>query len=742
VDIKDVLSKEKIVNAVRNLGKLRIKTDHDSLLTMSALALILFVAFTIRILPLRWEIQTGSIHLNEFDPYFHYRLTQYMVKNGFISWAWPTHWIDKQSWYPFGLDYADAGYPGLTMTGALLYDVVTTLGVSISLMEFVALLMPFFGALACFVTYLLGKDMGGKPVGLLAALFTALAPTFIERSDLGWYKHEPIGIFSLVLLAFLFLRAIEEDRPMNSVVKYSLGAGLVCGYLFAGWGASYYGLDLMVLFTFILILLKKYTQRLFLSYSLTLGIGLFIAINVPRIGLGYLSTSVALPAAGVFLLLCLSEVFRGLPSTRRRVIFIIVSLGLIVASFAALWQLGYMGSVAGKFVSVIDPYLRGASEILNSVAEHRIAAWGSLYYEFGIGILFFLAGLYFILKDLNNRNVFLLVFSLTALYFASSMVRLFVIMAPAFGLLAAAGTMGILKPFITLLKEPPRISMKRRFSQEHVGKEFSGLAVVLIFLILMTDLAFPMPKVYSQAYTPVSITAASLPIIPNVPVSQWLDMLQWTQNNLESTTVVCSWWDYGYWLTIQGNVTTLADNATINTTQIENIGFIYMANETQALKMLKVYNASYILVFTTFSYQGSWVGYGDEGKWMWMARISGGAHDRFVYTKFIDESHAWYNETTFGYYNSTQNKWIWNARGTNSTIYKLMGWAKNQWCSAQSVADPDAASVSKPRYFDEAFFSGKTLSVSNAQSYYGGIVPMVALYKIDWALYDADYPNQ
>lgn len=581
----------------------------------------------------------------------------------------------------------------------------------------------------------------------MAALFTALAPTFIERSDLGWYKHEPIGIFALVLLAFLFLRAIEEDRPINSVVKYALGAGAVCGFLFAGWGASYYGLDLMVLFTFVLILLKKYTQRLFLSYSLTFGIGLFIGINVPRVGLEYLFTGVVLPAAGVFLLLCLSELLRGLPSTRRRVIFAAVFLGVLVAGFAALWQLGYMQSVAGKFINALDPFIRGTVPIMESVAEHRIAAWGSLYYEFGIGILFFLAGLYFVLKNLNNRNVFLLVFSLTALYFASSMVRLFVIMAPAFGLLAAAGTMGILKPFITLLKEPPKISVKKRFSQERVGKEFSGLAVVLIFLILMTDLAFPMPKVYSQAYTPVSITAASLPIVPNAPVTEWLNMLQWTQSNLESTTVVCAWWDYGYWLTIQGNVTTLADNATINTTQIENIGFIYMANETQALKMLKVYDASYILVFTTFSTSGSWVGYGDEGKWMWMARISGQARNSYVNPpsgtpQFVDENSAWYNESSFGYYNSTQNKWIWNARGMDTTIYKLMSWAKNQWCSTQSVTDPDAASVSKPRYFDEAFFSGKTLSVNDANTYYGGIVPMVALYKINWALYDAEHPNQ
>jgi len=116
-------------------------------------------------------------------------------------------------------------------------------------------------------------------------------------------------------------------------------------------------------------------------------------------------------------------------------------------------------------------------------------------------------------------------------------------------------------------------------------------------------------------------------------------MLSWTQNNLQSTTVVCAWWDYGYWLSILGNVTSLADNATVNGTQIENIGFIFMAPEDQSMKMLELYNAKYILVFTVLgigqssdgsSYVVQPVGYGDEGKWMWMARISGQARDRFI----------------------------------------------------------------------------------------------------------------
>jgi len=408
--------------------------------------------------------------------------------------------------------------------------------------------------------------------------------------------------------------------------------------------------------------------------------------------------------------------------------------------------LGYMQMLGGKFLSVIDPFARGVSPLVESVAEHRISAWGSIYVEFGIGIIFFVAGLFFALRNLNNKNLFLLIFGLTSLYFASSMVRLLVLMAPAFGLLASIGITGVLKPFNALLREPPKIVTKAKYGLEHVGKEFSGTAIFLIFLILMTNFAFApqsggIPKVYNQAYAPVTITAGSLPIAPPEPVQEWLNMLDWTKSNLDATTVVCSWWDYGYWLALLGNVTSLADNATINTTQIENIGFVFMANEMQALKMLKLYDAKYILVFATLGigqteaggYGASLYGYGDEGKWMWMARISGKAHDRFVSGGFIDAGSAWTDETKFGNYNNETNAWEWNDVGKSSTIYKLMSWGKQRWCD-QNGASPDEAGI-QPEYFKEAYFAGVDLSPSDAGRKYGGLVPLVLLYEIDWQKY-------
>ena len=744
--LPDVLSKENVSNGLKSLGKLRIKISHSSIITFSVLLLILFIAFTIRVFPLRWEIQTGAMHLSEFDPYYQFSLTNYMVKNGLLSPYWPTQWVDKQRWYPDGINMARS-FPALPMTAAFLYNIISALGVNIDLMDFCAIFPAIMGTLACLIIYFVGKDAGGKPVGMFAALFLALSPSFIQRTSLGFFDDETIGIVALLLFIFMFLRAIEDERSVASSLKYSFGSALALAYFVSGWGAAYYPIGLTVLFAFVLILLKRYTQRFLLSYSLTFGLGLFIAINVPFVSPTYLTTSAILPVAGVFVLLFLSEILHNLTSAKSKVLFAALFLVVLVGASITLWHLGYMQELGGKFMSVINPFVREGSPLIESVAEHRISAWGSVYYEFGIGIIFFAAGLFFTLRNLNNKNLFLLIFGLTSLYFACSMVRLLVLMAPAFGLLASIGILGVLKPFSTLLREPPKIVTKAKYGLEHVGKEFSGTAVFLIFLILMTNFAFSpqsggVPKVYSQAYAPITITAGSLPIAPAGPVQDWLNMLDWTESNLDATTVVCAWWDYGYWLALLGNVTSLADNATINTTQIENIGFIFMANETQALQMLKLYNAKYILVFTSLgvgqdSTTGAWgassAGYGDEGKWMWMARISGKAHDRFVSNGFIDEQSMWTDETKFGNYNNETNRWEWNDVGKNSTIHKLMSWGKQRWCD-ENDATPDESGI-QPQYFKEAYFAGLTLSPNSAYSKYGSLVPLVCLYEIDWSTY-------
>jgi len=746
--------KERLGSLNSIFGRLRLQVSHGTIIAYSALFLILFIAFTVRILPIRWEnMAQGSVLLNEFDPYYQYSITNYMVHNGLLSPYWPDAWVNMQKWYPNGLDMSGS-LPALPMTAAVLYQIISVFGVNINLMTFCAILPAFIAAVSCLILYFVGKDMGGRTVGLFAALFLALAPSFLQRSSLGFFDTEVAGVLALVLFIFLFLRSIDSNRSLRGAIFYAIGSGLAIAYFIAGWGVAYYAIGLASLFVLVLVLLKRYSQRMLISYSITFGLALFIGTKVPYISLNYLLTGAVLPVVAVFIVLLVAELLRNNISMRSKMIISISALVAIVGGFVALAVTDKLGGIAGKFVTVLLPVIRASSPLTDSVAEQRISGWGNIYYELGISILFFLVGLYFVLKNPTNRNIFLLIFAATSLYFATSMVRLLVIFAPAFAIIAAMGILGLLKPFYTLLQETPRALAKSKRKLARVSKEYSGLAVFVIFMILVTNFAFSpqtggMPRVISGAFVPTAINSASIPVGGaglSEPVGAWLDAVNWLKNNVNSTDVVVMWWDYGNWLTDLGNVTSMADNTTVNATQIENVGFMYMGNENQSMKMLSSYNperVKYIAVFTVLgisqtssgTYTAYPRGYGDEGKFYWMAKISGQAQQRLTDEGYMTPSSTWTDETAFGSNNQETNLWEWNAQGKQTTIYKLLSYVETQYCTRMTEKGVNISPHEEgatPTYFKEKFFSG--IDVSPLQY---GVVPIVAIYEINWAAYNA-----
>jgi asparagine N-glycosylation enzyme membrane subunit Stt3 len=227
------------------------------------------------------------------------------------------------------------------------------------------------------------------------------------------------------------------------------------------------------------------------------------------------------------------------------------------------------------------------------------------------------------------------------------------------------------------------------------------------------------------------------------------------QGNVKSTDVVVMWWDYGNWLSDLGNVTSLADNTTTNATQIQNVGFIFMGNENQSMAMLNSYGQNrvkYIAVFEVLqisqassgssAYVASPAGYGDEGKWVWMARISGQNKDGLIKAGFMNPETAWTNETTFGSSNPTTGRWQWNDQGLNCTVFELMNHAEVDYAttmtsalSSQGITVSPDQTTTVPTYFQKAYTAG----LNTAPGQYGGLIPLIAIYKIDWATYDAQH---
>ncbi len=63
------------------------------------------------------------------------------------------------------------------------------------------------------------------------------------------------------------------------------------------------------------------------------------------------------------------------------------------------------------------------------------------------------------------------------------------------------------------------------------------------------------------------------------------------RTNLAATTVVVSWWDYGYWCTVIGNVTTVNDNGTDNATRMGLTGMAMM--QTDELASARAFRAAF-----------------------------------------------------------------------------------------------------------------------------------------------------
>jgi len=739
--IGKLLSREKIVDNLKRLGQLRMKITHAALLQFSILILILTLAFTVRLLPMRW-----GYYLSEFDPYVQYRFTKYVTQNGFLNWV---NWHDTMSWWPWGKNIGRMAFPGLPLTAAAFYTVLNALGVpmvpafttdplaSDPVYNFVVIFPVIMAMLTCLAIYFLGKDIGGKEVGLFAAFFLALNASHIGRTSLGFFDDETVGIFGLVLFSFLFLRSIDQENSMRRSLLYAVAAGLSLGYLLASWGAARYPIGLTLVFVVVLLLLRRYTSRLLTTYGVTFGVALSIAINVPRLGLIFLKEVTTFAVLGVFLLLCAFEISRHIQTSKMKRLFAVASVVLGIVLFLGLSLYGQIGLLEGRYMSILDPFERLASPAVASVQEHRPAAWGSIYYDLGIGIIFIPVGFYFAAQNPTNRSIYLILFGLTSIYFASAMVRLMLILAPALCLLWALALTRVLKPFITLLRETP-VAFKRKMRIEaHVGKEFSAAFLILIFLLLAVTFVFPstesrgrgdpFPRVLEQAYVPTTIAAASLPVKPDQTIQDWIDALDWMRYNLPPDAVVASWWDYGYWITTVANKTSLADNGTSNLTQIKRIGMMFMSPETEAVKIVDEFNqyarnrglsakVNYIVAFFTFGDKGQDVGYGDEGKWRWMANIA------------YNDLDAWktYGNYTLGRNWTDTNKdgqvgegeLIDNLKGQNTTLYKLMMWGKKQRVQVDAIP---------PEHFELIYWSqkGKPQVVTA-----GGIYALVTVWKV------------
>ena len=180
------MNREVVADRIQAIRKSISTISRGSVLELTSLALIVIIAFMVRIMPIRW-----GFYLNEFDPYLQWRMSQYVVDHGFLAWF---KWHDTMSWYPYGADMPTWNLYGEAFVVAAITIFLHSVGLVVSDFD-VAMLFPVVaGTLTVLAAYVLGKDLWGRGVGMFTALFLALNPSSIGRTQLGFLRHEPLGI--------------------------------------------------------------------------------------------------------------------------------------------------------------------------------------------------------------------------------------------------------------------------------------------------------------------------------------------------------------------------------------------------------------------------------------------------------------------------------------------------------------------------------------------------------------------
>src|ERR671937_3323760 len=213
------------------------------LLVIGVLAIVFTTAFIMRSYPGKY-----GFYLNEFDPYFDYRATKYIVDHG-LSAYWK--WHDTMSWYPEGRDIPGTSQSGLHIVAAFLYSIF---GRGISLLDFTIILPVIMGSLTAIIIFALVRVIGGTSAGMFSALLFSFSPAIIQRGNLGCLKSEPLGLFLGLLAAYLFLSAFKHNNnrgdnnnnnATNQKIKYllilkALAGGFILGLGNASWNGVQY----------------------------------------------------------------------------------------------------------------------------------------------------------------------------------------------------------------------------------------------------------------------------------------------------------------------------------------------------------------------------------------------------------------------------------------------------------------------------------------------------------------------
>lgn len=664
--------------AAAKAGEATLRYAFGNVLSLFILLLIGVLAFSIRLFSV---IKYESV-IHEFDPYFNYRVTQFLTKNGIYDF-W--NWFDDRTWYPLGRVIGGTVYPGLTLTAGTIWWLLNSLNIPLSVETVCVFTAPIFSAFASWATYLLTKEVKGAGAGLTAAALLAMVPSYISRSVAGSYDNEAVAIFALIITFYLYIKTLNT----GSLFYATLNA-IAYFYMVCSWGGYTFIINLIPMHVLLCIVTGRYSSRLYIAYAPLVVLGTLLAALVPVVGFNAVMTSEHFASFLVFIILHVVAVvyyIKGIlsPKMFKVAVTLVVSVGLVVccaviAILVALVASSPTKGWSGRSLSLLDPtYASKYIPIIASVSEHQPPTWPSYFMD--INVLAFLvpAGIIACFLPLSDASSFVVLYIVTSVYFSGVMVRLMLVFAPAacimsgialsqafdvftrsikFQLLRILGfseadagdgssanvvpendAVKVDKSEETIKERPSRKNKKKEKEQmEKAQAEKTSaksktekrllvlpmeLSVIGLLLLVFMGAFYVVHCVWAaaEAYSAPSIVLTSYTHEGLHVFDDFREAYAWLRHNTEVDDKVASWWDYGYQTTAMANRTVIVDNNTWNNTHIATVGTAMSSPEKAAWEIFNSLDVKYVLVVF-----GGLVGYpsDDINKFLWMVRIGGG----------------------------------------------------------------------------------------------------------------------
>jgi asparagine N-glycosylation enzyme membrane subunit Stt3 len=512
-----------------------IKDKTKKILLILLISVLIFIlGFAIRGHLLKYD------YLFEYDPYWHLRVTGYVLQGELPS-------NDPLGFYLTG-GTRYTGWPSLLWGFTAWIYKITTFGASYNkelLMSYARVLPAIFGALIAVSMFFLGKKMYDTKTGIMMGLLSAVIPAFVYRTMAGFFEEDALG-FLWMVIGFIFLvMAIERSKLQNKIKSCSIIYAIIAGLFF--W-------------------LMAITWEMFLL--------------IPLVLIAYYFTQM------VYLLIRKEK--------KQKIIIFSIIFAIAFFLFATLTTISGGPVWINRTTEYVTQYLPISSDNLERISSNTVVesdVVGATVGEENTGKQFFLEKYSLLIfipflvlpiiiinfirsaftkkgkeKPADFHTLIIFYWLLITTFMAWTKLKF----TYTLGLPIAAGAAYLFYLVFNYIKD--KSLLKKRI-----------FAFFVLFMVLG------------------SIAAGIHFVITKVnPIEQepdWLDTMNWIKENTGKEVKIFNWWDYGHWITYFTERKASTDNTNSNNRATSDFGkFIISQDINESKELLRKYDADYVLV--------------------------------------------------------------------------------------------------------------------------------------------------